>query len=295
MLKSEFLELLNQKLSLINDKEREDIILEYGTYIDDKIANGVSEEEAVAGFGDVDELAKEILSAYKINTDSMDPLSSKADKTIDKVYTKVEELFSKLGDFSMNQIFHVIFDAFVLVLILWIGKLIVVDVLCRLILSILFSFFVGYHMITEFMLGLCRLLYLCLAIYFFVKVMSKRIQRYRYNNQNVGVMDDIKETWNDNIKSNDLPPTPDRPLYHERKPHHFESDVLKVILVFAMIPVACILIGSGIGLVVMIYVSMMYATTSAGLYCMDIAFVLGSLAILLMLFRAWPKKVDTNA
>lgn len=295
MLKSEFLELLNQKLSLINDKEREDIILEYGTYIDDKIANGVSEEEAVAGFGDVDELAKEILSAYKINTDSMDPLSSKADKTIDKVYTKVEELFSKLGDFSMNQIFHVIFDAFVLVLILWIGKLIVVDVLCRLILSILFSFFVGYHMITEFMLGLCRLLYLCLAIYFFVKVMSKRIQRYRFNNQNVGVMDDIKETWNDNIKSNDLPPTPDRPLYHERKPHHFESDVLKVILVFAMIPVACVLIGSGIGLVVMIYVSMMYATTSAGLYCMDIAFVLGSLAILLMLFRAWPKKVDTNA
>lgn len=295
MLKSEFLELLNQKLSLINDKEKEDILLEYGTYIDDKIANGVSEEEAVAGFGDVDELAKEILSAYKINTDSMDPLSSKADKTIDKVYTKVEELFSKLGDFSMNQIFHVIFDAFVLVLILWIGKLIVVDVLCRLILSILFSFFVGYHMITEFMLGLCRLLYLCLAIYFFVKVMSKRIQRYRFNNQNVGVMDDIKETWNDNIKSNDLPPTPDRPLYHERKPHHFESDVLKVILVFAMIPVACILIGSGIGLVVMIYVSMMYATTSAGLYCMDIAFVLGSLAILLMLFRAWPKKVDTNA
>lgn len=295
MLKSEFLELLNQKLSLINDKEREDIILEYGTYIDDKIANGVSEEEAVAGFGDVDELAKEILSAYKINTDSMDPLSSKADKTIDKVYAKVEELFSKLGDFSMNQIFHVVFDAFVLVLILWIGKLIVVDVLCRLILSILFSFFVGYHMITEFMLGLCRLLYLCLAIYFFVKVMSKRIQRYRFNNQNVGVMDDIKETWNDNVKSNDLPPTPDRPLYHERKPHHFESDVLKVILVFAMIPVACILIGSGIGLVVMIYVSMMYATTSAGLYCMDIAFVLGSLAILLMLFRAWPKKVDTNA
>lgn len=295
MLKSEFLELLNQKLSLINDKEREDILLEYGTYIDDKIANGVSEEEAVAGFGDVDELAKEILSAYKINTDSMDPLSSKADKTIDKVYAKMEELFSKLGDFSMNQIFHVIFDAFVLVLILWIGKLIVVEVLCQMILSILFSFFVGYHMITEFMLGLCRLLYLCLAIYFFVKVMSKRIQRYRFNNQNVGVMDDIKETWNDNIKSNDLPPTPDRPLYHERKSYHVESSVLKVILVFAMIPVACVLVGSGIGLVVMIYISMMYATTSAGLYCMDIAFVLGSLAILLMLFRAWPKKVDTNA
>ena len=98
MLKSEFLDLFNQKLSLINDKEKEDIILEYGTYIDDKIASGVSEEEAVAGFGDVDELAKEILSAYKINTDSMDPLSSKADKTIGKVYAKLEGMFSKLGN-----------------------------------------------------------------------------------------------------------------------------------------------------------------------------------------------------
>lgn len=295
MLKSEFLDLLNQKLSLINDKEKEDIILEYGTYIDDKIASGVSEEEAVAGFGDVDELAKEILSAYKINTDSMDPLSSKADKTIDKVYAKLEGMFSKLGNFSMNEIFHIIFDAFVLVLILWIGKLIVVDLLCRIVLSMIFSFFVGFYAITDFMLSLCRLLYVCIAIYFFVKVMTKRVERYRLHANHVGVMDDIKETWNDNIKSNDLPPTPDRPLYHERKSYHVESSVLKVILIFAMIPVACVLVGSGIGLVVMIYISMMYATTSAGLYCMDIAFVLGSLAILLMLFRAWPKKVDTNA
>lgn len=295
MLKSEFLDFLNQKLSLINDKEKEDIILEYGTYIDDKIASGVSEEEAVAGFGDVDELAKEILSAYKINTDSMDPLSSKADKTIDKVYAKLEGMFSKLGNFSMNEIFHIIFDAFVLVLILWIGKLIVVDLLCRIVLSMIFSFFAGFYAITDFMLSLCRLLYVCIAIYFFVKVMVKRVERYRLHANHVGVMDDIKETWNDNIKSNDLPPTPDRPLYHERKVHHVESDILKVILVFAMIPVSCILIGSGIGFVVMIYVSMMYATTSAGLYCIDIAFVLGSLAILLMLFRAWPKKVDTNA
>ena len=295
MLKSEFLDLLNQKLSLINDKEKEDIILEYGTYIDDKIASGVSEEEAVAGFGDVDELAKEILSAYKINTDSMDPLSSKADKTIDKVYAKLEGMFSKLGNFSMNEIFHIIFDAFVLVLILWIGKLIVVDLLCRIVLSMIFSFFAGFYAITDFMLSLCRLLYVCIAIYFFVKVMTKRVERYRLHANHIGVMDDIKETWNDNIKSNDLPPTPDRPLYHERKVHHVESDILKVILVFAMIPVSCILIGSGIGFVVMIYVSMMYATISLGLYCIDIAFVLGSLAILLMLFRAWPKKVDTNA
>ena len=155
MLKKEFLDVLNQKLSLISDKEREDIVLEYGTYIDDKIASGVTEEEAVAGFGDVDELVKDILDAYKINTDSMDPFSNRADKTIDKVYAKVEELFSKLGDFSMNEIFHILFDAIVLVLILLIGKVIVVDILCQFLLSMIFSFFVGFYMITDFMLSLC--------------------------------------------------------------------------------------------------------------------------------------------
>ena len=62
-----------------------------------------------------------------------------------------------------------------------------------------------------------------------------------------------------------------------------------------MIPVACVLIGSGISFVVLVYVSAVYATTSIGIYCMDIAFVLGSLTILLKLFRAWPKKVNTNA
>ena len=40
----------------------------------------------------------------------MDPFSNRADKTIDKVYAKVEELFSKLGNFSMNEIFHILFD-----------------------------------------------------------------------------------------------------------------------------------------------------------------------------------------
>ena len=147
------MDVLNQKLSLISDKEREDILLEYGTYIDDKIASGVVlKKRRFFGFGDVDELVKEILDAYKINTDSMDPFSNRADKTIDKVYVKVEELFSKLGNFSMNEIFHILFDAIVLVLIMLIGKVIVVDILCQFLLSMIFSFFVGFYMITDFML-----------------------------------------------------------------------------------------------------------------------------------------------
>lgn len=295
MLKKEFLELLDKKLSLINESEREDILLEYGTYIDDKMAGGVSEEEAVAGFGDVNELAKEILDAYKINTDTMDKFSNKADKTIDKVYQKMEDSIYKLGNFSMNEIFHIIFDAIVLLFVLWIGKIIIVDFLCYCFLTLLFNLFVGFFDITDFLMVLIRILYLCLALYFFAKVMSKRINRYRAHTQNVGVIDDIKETWNDNIKSNDLPPVPNRPLYHERKNKGLDPTFLKILLILVMIPVSILFIASGIALVVLIYVSMTYATSSIGLYCMAIAFLLGSLMVLLMFMKAWPKKEETHA
>ena len=106
MLKKEFLEKLSIKLNLINETEKNDILVEYSTYIDDKIKNGFSEEDAVAGFGNIDELAKEILEAYKINTEQSDPIMSHTNDTIDKVYQKAESVLSKLGNLSMNDLLH---------------------------------------------------------------------------------------------------------------------------------------------------------------------------------------------
>lgn len=67
MKKSEFITKLNERLSILTDDERKDIIDEYSEYIDNKISEGKTEEEAVRNFGDIDELASEILKAYKIN------------------------------------------------------------------------------------------------------------------------------------------------------------------------------------------------------------------------------------
>ena len=69
MNKKEFLEKLSQKLRILNKEEVADIISEYSGYIDNKISEGKSEEEAVADFGNVNDLAKEILSAYKLSED----------------------------------------------------------------------------------------------------------------------------------------------------------------------------------------------------------------------------------
>ena len=69
MNKKEFLDKLEKKLSILDESERKDILDEYKDTISEKVKHGQSEEEAVADFGDVDELVKEILSAYKIDPD----------------------------------------------------------------------------------------------------------------------------------------------------------------------------------------------------------------------------------
>ena len=67
MKKEDFLRELDSRLHILNEAERKDILDEYAQHIDFKIANGLSEEDAAGDFGDIKELASEILSAYNVN------------------------------------------------------------------------------------------------------------------------------------------------------------------------------------------------------------------------------------
>ncbi len=69
MTKTEFLNLLEQRLFVLNDNERADLLSEYEQHIEMKIQSGLSEEEAIADFGDPEELIKELLEAYHLNTE----------------------------------------------------------------------------------------------------------------------------------------------------------------------------------------------------------------------------------
>ncbi len=292
MLKKEFLEKLSMKLNLINEAERNDILVEYSTYIDDKINNGFSEEDAVAGFGNIDELAKEVLDAYKINTEQSDPIMSHTNDTIDKVYQKAESTLSKLGNLSMNDLLHLLFDAFVLVIILWISKVIIADLLCGLILSFI-DFMFNFTNVYNYLKKLIDIVYSLFAIYFFIRVMSKRIQRYKSNNRNIGVMDDIKSTWNQQMNE-DLPPIPDeKPLYHERKnvqSIQSENIIKKFLLIIGMIISIMMVLGGLVWVLVAIMITIIYQLTSIGMYLMAIGFFLTSLSLLFILIKLWPKK-----
>ena len=69
MNKNEFLEALKRALAVLDEAELQDIIDEYEQHIDMKTANGLSEEEAIADFGDFKELTAELLEAYHVRAD----------------------------------------------------------------------------------------------------------------------------------------------------------------------------------------------------------------------------------
>ena len=61
MNKTEFLDELKNGLAVLEEKEQQDILEEYTQHIDMKMERGLSEEEAIGDFGDLGQLAAEIL------------------------------------------------------------------------------------------------------------------------------------------------------------------------------------------------------------------------------------------
>jgi len=79
----------------ITDSERQDILTEYTDTINEKVKQGQTEEEAVKDFGNIDDLVKEILMAYKINPD-FDEKDEVQDDNI------LKQSASVIADFSRN-------------------------------------------------------------------------------------------------------------------------------------------------------------------------------------------------
>lgn len=80
MNKLQFLAELRANIHMLEDEEQVDIIDEYSQHVDMKIAAGMSEAEAIAEFGPIDELIEEILAAYHVKAPEkkMDALDTSA-------------------------------------------------------------------------------------------------------------------------------------------------------------------------------------------------------------------------
>lgn len=139
MTKRTFIKNLKERLAILDSKEVDDIVLEYTNIIDDKMKDGKTEKEAILDFGDIDELASEILKAYKVNPnygkhdDKIDLNECKdnfedwvkrgASKLTEVTKNAFNEIKEKDSDFSVETVFEIIIKAIVLLVILAVLKL----------------------------------------------------------------------------------------------------------------------------------------------------------------------------
>ena len=184
MKKEEFLNKLRKRLDILEEKEVEDLLSEYEGYIDEKIEAGASEEEAVNSFGNIDELADELLKAYKVKVPKNDdPIGNFANKVV-KIIDRLIQDFSKKSPKEIAQFVIEIFLILLLIGLCHIPVSMLVDLGSN-VFNILSSplnriFYTVWSFVLEFA-------YCILAIVVFVRIFN-----YRYL-QNVSIEEEKKE------------------------------------------------------------------------------------------------------
>ena len=220
MTREEFVEKLRKKISILQDSEIEDIISEYESYIDEKIASGMTEKAAVKSLGDVNEIAKDLLDAYKVNKDYSD-LSAKevVDELINKTTNAVDSTVKAIEKKSAGDILEIILKIIFLLIIIRICRFPIEAILSLsedvfMVLGHSFGGFL-YHLF-EFVINL---IYFVLSVVFFFRVLKTSI---------IGDDDSSKEETNEEKKKTKKKTTKkDDNKKEEQKAEEKKSDLIK--------------------------------------------------------------------
>jgi len=127
MTKETFVKKLRKDLKHLEEKEIAEIINEYSDHIEQKVMNGKSVEEAIEDFGDLDELTKEILSAYHI-----EKKPQKIEDYINDFVKFVNEVTAKILTLNGSEFVSCLVEFVLVVLMIVILKL-PIDLLVRLV------------------------------------------------------------------------------------------------------------------------------------------------------------------
>lgn len=116
--KREFLKELEKYLDILEEQEQQDILNEYSQHIEMKMKKGMSEEEAIEDFGDVEVLAGDILSAYHIKLQekamggrNLHKVAEEGKKAVHGTFTAVKGMARKMWR-ELTELVKVPFTAF---------------------------------------------------------------------------------------------------------------------------------------------------------------------------------------
>ena len=115
MKKVTFLRNLKKKLDVLSEEEMEEILLNYKTYIEERQKKGMSEEEAVASFGSIDEISAQLIKYSKTRQEqSVDPIDDFTYRLSDIFAYLMKEFNKKTPKQIIRWVFEVLFLIFLL-------------------------------------------------------------------------------------------------------------------------------------------------------------------------------------
>lgn len=120
MNKEEFIKKLRKRLSVLEDKEIEDIVSEYVGYIEEKEAIGLTEEEAVKELGDFEEIMSDLLAAYKVKNTAEE--EGTVNKIINKISNMIDNFMDSLDNKSAKDIIKVLIEVIIVLLLIGLLK-----------------------------------------------------------------------------------------------------------------------------------------------------------------------------
>lgn len=120
MNKLKFEAYLRSELSILQNDEIDEIVSEYLQHIDMKVLEGVSEEEAIADFGDLNDLVDDLLSAYKIDARdrTFSNFETKSKSILNTILNFINSIVSQLMKLSAGQIIGLIIEFTIVLLLL---------------------------------------------------------------------------------------------------------------------------------------------------------------------------------
>lgn len=258
MSKKKFLDSLKNKLTILEKNEVNNIIAEYSNYIDEKMENGQTEQEAVASFGNIDLLVTEILKSYKINVkQNKDIINNISDKLINTI----EIFFNMLKDKEPKEIMQIIIELLLLFIMLGIFHLPIslLEQLGKSVFYILSNpinqlFYIIWNFILE-------IIYFALVVVFTIRFISKRYLTPSFEKQSKKTKTPVVD---DNLKT--------------------KKSIVKIMVILGKFMAICLLFGLSIYLIVMglilgicVYL-LINKVTYIGLYLiMLVLFILGAL------------------
>lgn len=197
MNKMEFINYLENRLSVLNKTERDDIINEYVQHIDNKLSEGLSEKEAVETLGNIEDMVREILSAYNVDPDYDSSEESEINKVVTGVVGKFASCIKGIGDYILGQkaitVLKLVIKAIILFFVLW-GCFMIGLFLCDIFAEAVSSVIGIWHIVWF----VTRLIYIVIAlptvVYIYIRFLAYNIYggKNKVKSDNINIEEDIK-------------------------------------------------------------------------------------------------------